>query len=143
MSRSRIVTQFTALFAVAFICLNASGVACLAYCHTFDIAAEKEHCPLQKLSEDCNKAKDRDNGSKAIDTSEGEIDCCPFTVSVVAAPVESSKAFIDTVAASPAQDLLSSPGFVASHTYSFAGTPYRGPPLDRRIDRLKHCIIRI
>ena len=144
MFRRPIFARFTALFVVAFVCLNAGGVVCVAYCKGFDRKAEKEHCPLQKLSKHCNKVKDQYKGSNAINTPDCEMDCCPFTANIfIAAPIESSKASADLVAATPVQNLLTPPTFAANPWRNFIDIAYRGPPLDRRIDRLKNCIIRI
>ncbi len=144
MLRNRIVTRFVALFVVAFICLNAGGSVCVAYCQTFDLADETEHFPVQELPEHCNKSKSGADDSNAVVTTESEeADCCPFTISFVAAPVEGNQASVVTIAAIPIQELLPAPTLVATATHSIILTPYRGPPMDHRIDRLKNCIIRI
>jgi hypothetical protein len=143
MFRSRIPTQLTALFVVAFVCLNASGAVCVAYCKGFDIKAEKEHCPLEQFSKHCNKKANRENGSKAINLPEGEMDCCPFTISFISAPVESQNASVLTAAATPIRVALPATTFVSNRKDPGTGTAYRGPPTDHRIERLKNCILRI
>ena len=143
MFRGKLTSKVTALFVVAFICLNAGGVVCVAYCQSFDISAKTEHCPLQKPSEHCNRSEKRANDPGTKVTPTEEADCCPFTVSFVSAPVETSSVSLDTSITGPVQELKLSPVFVVSQTQININIAYRGPPLDRRIDRLKHCIIRI
>jgi hypothetical protein len=143
MFRSRLPLRLTTVFVVAFICLNAGGAACVAFCQSLDSATQTEHSPLEKLSKHCNKAKNRASDSGAIVTTTGEADCCPFTISFVAAPVESNQTFPDIVAATPVPGLLPSPVLYAGHKSATRGTPYRGPPKDHRIERLKNCILRI
>lgn len=139
MFRTKLASKATALFVIAFICLNAGGTMCVAYCQTFDIAAEPEHCPLKKLSEHCDKGEA--NTHSVANT--GEFDCCPMTVSFFAGPIEKNSFSFDS--ASPSVTVhyeLSQRIFVADRSlHSF--THYRGPPLDRRTDRLKFCVLRI
>ena len=143
MLRNRIVTRFVALFVVAFICLNAGGAVCVAYCQTFDQKVDFGHSSLQKSSGHCDRAADQLGDSNEIANPTGDMDCCPFTTSFVAAPVEKSSLAFDAVATSPSQNVQVSPVFVATHPRTLIGTAYRGPPMDRRIDRLKHCVLRI
>jgi hypothetical protein len=82
MVRRRMI-KLTALFVVAFICLNAGGAMCVAYCQTFNVTAEPEHCPLKKLSNHCDKANESDL-SAAASIGTGESDCCTMTVSFLA-----------------------------------------------------------
>src|SRR4030095_5419070 len=143
MFRSRLILRLTAVFVVAFVCLNAGGAVCVAYCQGFDLKAEKEHCPHEKYSKHCNKKANHEKGSKAINLPEGEMDCCPFTVSFISAPVESQNTSVQTVAVTRVQAFLPPPTLLPDRRHPIAGTAYRGPPMDRRIDRLRHCIIRI
>ena len=143
MLRNRIITRFVALFVVAFICLNAGGAVCVAYCQSFDISAKTDHCPLQELSEHCNKPRNKASDSNAIANTTREPDCCPFTISFIAAPVEKSSFPLQTIGALSPQEPTPSIFFVASQKRSIEHSAYRGPPMDRRVDRLKHCINRI
>lgn len=141
MFRSRIAKHITALFIVAFVCLNVGGAACVAYCQAFDLS-KTEHCPLQKVSNHCDKTSKRVSDPDAI-TAADEVDCCPFAVTFIAAPVENTNYSFNTAAAIPVQALSISPVFVAGRKQVTKGIAYRGPPMDRRIDRLKNCLIRI
>ena len=133
--------RFLALFVVAFICLNAGGALCVGYCQTFEVAAEEaEHCPLKKATHHC----DTDKGSTdAIAIGSNEMDCCPMTVSFFGAPVEKQFRYSPVVATTVLETRPVRPTFVAVH--SFAATfSYRGPPpLDRRVERIKHSLLRI
>ena len=143
MFRHRLFAKLTALFVTAFICLNAGGAFCVAYCQEFVAAAEAEHCPLQKKSEHCDKNKTRHSDSNALDASNGEMDCCPLTVSLFAAPVEAKNFFFEAALAIPVQEVLFKPAAFQSQRRFLSDINYRGPPLDLRINRLKHSVFRI
>src|SRR5688572_6168404 len=129
MLRNRIVTRFVALFIVAFICLNAGGAVCVAYCQTFDLKADAEHSSNQKGAGHCDRAANHTYDSNVIDEPTGEMDCCPFTTTFVGAPVEKSSLALDAIAAFPSQEAQVSPVFVAGHKRSVSDTAYRGPPI--------------
>lgn len=142
MFRHKAPIKLTALFLVAFVCLNAGGALCVGYCQSFDVKAETEHCPLQKLSDHCDKAQDNKNPSAAY-LGYHSPDCCPMTVSFFAGPIEKSAFAFDSIAMSEAAPLeYSRPIFVPVRTFTTRFN-YRGPPLDQRINRIKHSIIRI
>lgn len=143
MFRRRIQIKLFAVFVMAFVCLNASGAACVAYCETFEVTAETEHCPLKKLSEDCDKTNEPTPQSISLDSH--EIDCCPMSVSFFGVPVESKSFSFDQVSRDvlPQYVSLQPSSSVLSNTFA-ANFDYRGPPpLDRRFDRLKHRVFRI
>lgn len=139
MLRNRMLIKLFAFFVMAFVCLNASEAACLAYCETFEVTAKTEHCPLPKLSEDC----DKNNQPKLSADSHG-IDCCPMAVSFFGIPVEAKSFFFDQVSRAVLSEYVSlRTTFSVSNTFA-ANFDYRGPPpLDRRADRLKHRVFRI
>ena len=143
MLRNRIVTRFVALFVVAFICLNAGGAVCVAYCQTFDLKADAEHSSTQIVSGHCDRAANHSDDSNAIAEPTDDMDCCPFTTTFVGAPVEKSSLALDATAAFPSQEPQVSPVFIVRRGRTVDRTAYRGPPMDRRVDRLKHRIIRI
>ncbi|HJS52476.1 MAG TPA: hypothetical protein VJ781_11290 [Pyrinomonadaceae bacterium] len=143
MLRNRIVTRFVALFVVAFICLNAGGAVCVGYCQTFDSKVSSDHSSRQKVSGHCDRAAEHARDSNVVAETTREMDCCPFTTSFVAAPIEKQSLSLDSVATSPSQEAYVSFVFLAGRKESVIGNAYRGPPMDRRIDRLKNCIIRI
>ena len=135
--------KLTALFITAFVCLNAGGAMCVAYCQTFDLAEEPaDHCPLKKVSKHCEGQDLADTGTTSVGAGVG-LDCCPMTVSFFAAPVEKNSFSIDAAAEIVAAELPSVNIRFASATTFDRSFNYRGPPLDRRVERIKHCIIRI
>jgi hypothetical protein len=143
MVRRRAAIKITALFVIAFICLNAGGAMCIGYCQTFDITAEPEHCPLKKLSEHCDKTGETDHSYTSL-VSGSEIDCCPMAVSFFAGPVEKKSFSFDSTAeaVAPGGD-FSKPSFSLAKRFA-TNFNYRGPPLiDRRTDRIKNRIFRI
>jgi hypothetical protein len=137
------LVRFIAIFVTAFICLNAGGAMCVAYCQGLGEPAETEHCPLQKASHHCDKAKAESDPSAESIGSHFD-DCCPMTVSFFAGPVEKTFSSFDAAADSLTPRIAYSHPVLSPVRQLPATRRYFGPPpLDRRTDRLKHCIIRI
>lgn len=132
-------TRFLALFVMVFVCLNGAGAACVAYCQTMDEPAESaDHCPLKKLSADC------DPEGAYFSAHGGDFDCCPMTVSFFAAPVEKSSFSVKHATA--ILTVKAEPLVLSFHSYTplKSSISYRGPPpLDRRVDRIKHRVLLI
>jgi hypothetical protein len=139
--------RFLALFVMAFVCLNAAGAVCVAYCRGFAVGGEvtDSHSQEKSLSTHCDRSPEsgkRDNG-RAISVGRNA-DVCPMTVSFLAASVEKKSfvffqpilvAVIET-SASPVRISISSSDVSQKH--------YRGPPpLDRRSERIKHRLLLI
>ena len=143
MFRYRLIRKLTSIFVTAFICLNVGGAMCVAYCQSFGAPAESsEHCPLKKVSKHCNGHEGDDPQFPAVGSTV-DPDCCPMTVSFFAGPVEKNSFSTDAVTEVvetklPVVSLRFKSADVLDRSFN-----YRGPPLDRRVDRLKHCIIRI
>jgi hypothetical protein len=144
MFRRHIATRLIALFVTAFICLNAGGAVCVAYCQAFDIAAEQENHTPDGQSEHCDKSKVENDGPVLAAAGDHELDCCPMTVSFFAGPIEKKAFSVDADASMPASEAayLASQPFVAVYRISPAYY-YRGPPLDRRVERIKNRVFRI
>ena len=145
MTTHSIKTKILALFVVAFVCLNAGGAVCVTYCQSFELAAdEAEHCPLKKTEDHCDKTAASEPDSDAIALGSDEFDCCPMTVSFFAGPIEKRSFEISPVVAT----LVVRTGIVRRNeifirTFKSA-FDYRGPPpLDRRVDRIKHRLLLI
>jgi hypothetical protein len=122
--------------------LNAGGLLCVAYCQDWEFTASADHCPIAKAS-DCDKTDEITFESDAVAVEDHSADCCPFTISFFAAPVEKPNSSVDA----PAASLLEKPAVplpvgAARHT-SRSHPDYRGPPRDRRTDRIKHRVFRI
>jgi hypothetical protein len=137
--------KLIAIFLVAFVCLNAGGAVCVAYCQTAmeTLSASQDHCPLKKKASHCDPDVVENGFPTAESAGNGQIDCCAMTVSFIAAPIE--KRFFSFEPAAALVSLKVRTGFPSA--FESAGLasppPYRGPPLDRRADRIKHRIIRI
>ncbi|HMQ03010.1 MAG TPA: hypothetical protein PKD26_03770 [Pyrinomonadaceae bacterium] len=133
-----------AAFVVAFICLNALGIACVAYCQTLP----GEHTGSLTLSErldpdgHCSpRPLAQENGSLSFD--DNTVDCCPMTLGIVGGPVEKRVTTIKKADThlSEVVKIVSRP-FSVSHRSSPV-PEYRGPPVDQRINRVMNCVIRI
>lgn len=138
-SRHSLKIRFLALFVTIFVCLNGAGAACVAYCQTMDAPEETaDHCPLKKLSADC------DSSRPSFSAHGGDFDCCPMTVSFFAAPVEKTSFSVKQAAAAVVIKAEVYRAEFRSYTPLLSAISYRGPPpLDRRIDRIKHCLLLI
>lgn len=133
-----------AMFILAFLCLNVGGAFCLTYCS--QIAMATPVVADAHLSEHCRKAKqvaeERNKDTSRVDADEAS--CSMLPVALFSAPVEKRTIMSDVVmteAAPPAVFRYSAPT-VASVTTT-AIPVYRPPPLDHRVDRILHCVIRI
>lgn len=136
--------RFVAAFVVAFVCLNAGGAVCVAYCQSFALAAEPEHCPLRKAEEHCDRSRETKEKPTSIGQTSGEIDCCPMTVSLVAAPIEKSSYSFDKVFTTAIQRAEFKAVWTASKASFAVRVKYRGPPpVDSHALRIKHSVIRI
>jgi hypothetical protein len=133
--------RFLALAAIGFIGLNGLGAICLAYCGPEpEVASLNAHC-----SSMAGHMAPADPGSrKAAGNSSATLDCCPLTLVMVSAPLETPRKPAVAVQALPAQPPV----------VEFVGKPlsrspvsafhYRGPPpLDRRGERIRHSVFLI
>ncbi len=145
MQRRSLTTKFLSLFLVAFVCLNAGGALCVAYCQSSIEASHvpKDHCPLKKKAEHCDPGQQKQDIQEIAKVGGSQADCCPMTVSFIAAPIEKSSFSVKA----PATALIAA--FESAEPVNFTRikinipTAYRGPPLDQRTSRLKNCVIRI
>jgi len=138
-----ITTRVLTVFVLAFICLNGFGALCVAYCQTVEASNEKaEHCPGGSgVLTKANSATVPD--TPAVTEIGANDDCCPLTVAFVAAPIESKQ---QTPAPSVMMAELSYIDHVllkVERPFSNSILPYRGPPIDRRLDRVMHCVLLI
>lgn len=145
MHQKSLKTKLIAIFLVAFVCLNAGGAMCVAYCQSTDkpTTAGADHCPLKKKARHCDPSNQDQNESAVNSFRSNEIGYCPMTVSFIAGPIEQKIFSFETVAAPSAAKAEVLPPVFFGHAGQPAMPAYRGPPLDQRPDRLKRCIIRI
>jgi hypothetical protein len=145
MQRRSLTTKLLSLFLVAFVCLNAGGALCVAYCQSSFEASQvsKDHCPLKKKSQHCDPDQQKQDSHTVANIGGIETDCCPMTVSFIAGPMEKSSFSVKA----PPTALIAA--FESAEAANFTRikinipTAYRGPPLDQRISRLKNGVIRI
>lgn len=146
MGKRSLKIKFLAAFVIAFVCMNAGGAVCVAYCQSSEIAAIEapEHCPLKKAASHCDKPGDSEDKRDAISMQTDELDCCPMTVSFFAAPIEKNPlSFSRPTVASAAPAGPFDIAFAVDRTLPTT-VNYRGPPLiDRRSLRIQHRILRI
>ena len=143
MQLRRINTKLISLFVIAFLCMNAGAILCLAYCGQA-MKASAEHCPLQKAAAHCPHSKTRQTTPTSNPSWEASsVKCCVLPVSVFAAPLQ-IKAGIETttpVTASP--EVVLTATIVPIHSRQIPKFYYRPPPNDRRIDRIRNQVFRI
>ncbi|QYO67648.1 hypothetical protein [Leptolyngbya sp. 7M] len=139
-----IALKLVSIFLIAFVCLNGIGALCVAYCQAFESEqqATAPHCPRGEAMEIHREASTEDLSSSFAAHSE-RLDCCPLTVTFVSAPSVSKFeiqpiSFVLASAPSPTQ----SPEISRRSLY-FGRVLYRGPPLDRRVERIKLRVLLI
>ena len=146
MHRRSLTTKLIAIFLVAFVCLNAGGALCVAYCQSsFEAAQEqKDHCPLTKKAGHCDPEQQMRDGNRFASIGSSEIDCCPMTVSFIAAPVEKNSFPVKAPATALVLPFRPTEPALLKGTKVYVPSAYRGPPpLDLRLSRLKNSVIRI
>jgi hypothetical protein len=134
-----------AVFLVAFVCLNAGGFVCVAYCQTAlsSVGEEQDHCPLKKKSSHCDPGMTADVPDVSDSAGTNKVECCRMAFSFIAAPLEKRTFAAEVTQAIAAVKVEPGPLAVIAPHHPDSTPAYRGPPLDRRGERLKHCIIRI
>ncbi len=144
MKFSRTHKRFLSLFVVAFLCLNAGGVLCLAYCAT-PSKAEAAHCPLKKKAEDhCNRSNREGQTSENLAFKANSVTCCIMPVSIFAAPLEKkSGTLIDSAPVAEAADEIVFAPVVLAPSRQISKFYYRPPPNDSRFERVRNQIFRI
>jgi len=133
--------KFIAAFLWIFVCMNAGGAVCVAYCRSVVLSAKGDHCPLAKKGHHCDRSSKADSDEPSI--SAVKFDCCPMIVSFIPGTLEPKQTFDTATAAVPASNLSASPIFVVSRN-RFQNIPaYRGPPKDERVLHITNRILRI
>ena len=133
-----------AMFVLAFLCLNVGGALCLSYCTQFTLTASV-NADDSHLSEHCRKAKkaaEEKNQNSSITANSAA--CCMLPMGLFAAPVEKLNRFSVVVAEvnTPSVPIEFTAPVLAG--FDAPAVPvYRPPPLDRRVERVLHCVIRI
>lgn len=134
-----------AIFVLAFLCLNISGVVCLSYCAS-GVFAAADRPAATMLSEHCRRLKeDAEKNGTFAKAERTNASCCMMPTIMFAAPLEKrSSLTVNVLAAVPVEP----PRTVLASAFVDAGKDlppavYRPPPLDRRGERILNCVIRI
>ena len=136
-----IQTKFIAAFLLLFVCLNAGGAVCVAYCRSVVLNADGAHCPLAKNGHHCDRSKKADSDEPSISAT--KFDCCPMIVSFIPGTLEPKQTFSTTTSAVAAFNFVITPLTVVSQ-YRFANIPaYRGPPKNERVLHITNRVLRI
>ena len=141
MKRRPSQSRFIAAFLLLFVCMNAGGAVCVAYCRSVVLAAADDHCPLPKKERHSDRSTSEDEDETALTAS--ELDCCPMVVSFIPGTLEPKQTFSTVTASVPASNSIVTPSFVVSR-YRFANIPaYRGPPKNERLLHITNRVLRI
>ena len=134
-------TKFIAAFLLLFVCMNAGGAVCVAYCRSVVLNAKADHCPLAKQERHCDKTQTSDDDGPALAAT--KFDCCPMLVSFVPGTLE-PKQNINVAAAAIPTSTIPSTSFVETTRHRFLNIPaYRGPPKDETILHITNRTLRI
>jgi len=138
-------TKLIAVFLVAFACLNVGGAMCVAYCQSVleRASASAEHCPLKKKADLCDHDSSGQAEAPANSVGSNEVDCCPMTVGFVGGPIEKRTVTFETAAVAVVATLRHETPTLSDKAAQILPPAYREPPLDRRAERVKNCVIRI
>ena len=141
---SRTHTKLLSLFVVAFLCLNAGGLLCLAYCAT-PSQIEAAHCPLKKRAADhCNPSSKSEQALENVVFKANSVTCCIIPVSIFAAPIEKEAGQL--IYPSPVAETVVGLAFATTWSTRSRQIPrsfYRPPPNDYRFQRVRNQIFRI
>ena len=134
--------KFIAAFLLLFVCMNAGGAVCVAYCRGVVLNAKSDHCPLAKQQRHCDKpAPIESDGKTALAAI--KLDCCPMLVSFIPGTLEAKQQFdltsVVTAVVKPGSTALP---HVPRHRFETIPA-YRGPPKDERVLHITNRIIRI
>ena len=139
-------TKLISIFVLAFLCLNAGGAFCLAYCQSTSahVVATEDHCPLPKGDSDCHHTAQQPPAKEdASSVGSGAVTCCSLAINVLVAPIERKQVSQDLVAAASEQPVVSTPVFAASSLPSIRPLYLRPLVRDRRFERIKNRVFRI
>ena len=138
-------TRLLAVFVVAFLCLNAGALACLAYCEIGSTAAAS-HCPLQKAgAPSCPLsqlgAKKGQNENDAVAGT--AMACCMMPVGVLGVPLEAKAGTITALPLTAAVEKVEFAPVAFTAPRQISKFYYRPPPNDARLERVRNQVFRI
>ena len=138
-------TRLASLFILTFLCLNAGGAVCLAYCESASAQdAQAEHCPLKKATPDCHHSAQQSQPSTDAATLESEsVTCCTLAINVFIAPIERKQVDQEIAAVVLHPSAVVGAEFLLRTSNAPQRSIFVGPQLDRRVERIRHRVFRI
>jgi hypothetical protein len=134
-------TKFIAAFLLLFVCMNAGGAVCVAYCRGVVLNAKGEHCPLATNGHHCDRSTKTESSEPSISAT--KFDCCPMIVSFIPGTLEPKQTFSTATVAVPVSKFDTST-VIAISRHRYENIPaYRGPPKDERVLHITNRILRI
>src|SRR3954462_11387634 len=126
-----IKTKLLSLFVLTFLCLNAGGAVCLAYCqggqsHKIETA---EHCPLPANTAHCPHHADMpaEPTEKTDTASSNAVQCCTLAINLFAAPLEQKQVKQDATPTIAIEAIAATRVFVAATFSSPSLIAFRPP----------------
>jgi len=130
------------MFVLAFLCFNAGGIFCLAYCQT-GMNARVESCPLAGLKPDCPHSKRQTTAPGRTAVEGNAVKCFVLPIGIFSAPVDGKASVNISVAPVTAVQPLAPLVLIADATRQLPDNFYRPPPKDRRVERVRNQVFRI
>jgi len=134
-------TKFIAALLLLFVCMNAGGAVCVAYCRSVVLNAKSDHCPLAKKGRHCDRAVPEKGNETAL--AAGKVECCPMVVSFIPGTLETKQNFSITTAAVPATKFVTAPVLEIPRNIFDRIPAYRGPPKNERVLHITNRTLRI
>lgn len=146
MTRRSAKIKLLSVFILTFLCLNAGGAVCVAYCQGFtQSVAQKDHCPLAKFGSHCPKSKDsNEDGPAYVEFTDNSMDCCVLSVGLIATPFEKKHRTADivliAVVEKPQLPLALVPQTATEKPFYIT---YSSAPANKRFTHIKNRVFRI
>ena len=130
-----------AAFLLLFVCMNAGGAVCVAYCRNVVLSASAEHCPIPKQERHCDTPLPNSGDITALAAT--KFDCCPMIVSFIPGTLEAKQRIGETPTASAVLNFTPRLSLELLK-YRFSIIPaYRGPPKDESVLHITNRTLRI
>lgn len=135
--------KLLSVFVLTFICLNAGGAVCVAYCRGFTRPeGTADHCPLAKFGAHCPNSKDsKHTGPAYIEFN--SMDCCVLSVSLITAPVEKRQSIVSAASALVVHLIRFYAPIRVPASERVYITGYSPPLADRQFTHIKNRVLRI
>lgn len=147
MTRRSAKIRLLSLFVLTFICLNAGGAVCVAYCQGYTRSDfQKVHCPLAKFGAHCPKSQSStQNGPVYVEFNDNLMDCCVLPVGMIAAPIEKRQGAANVapilIVENPQLPGRAAPRITTAEKPFYIA--YSSPPADKQFTHIKNRVFRI